>query len=428
MKRAITIFFVFALVLSNSIAETTTVEVANGKSYSNWVWYNLEDDATTSAALNAWDLSILTKGTNATIRINSGAGCRLWEVVGKTVDDFGNVIDTTGLNTDQTKFVEWLDSDESWVVGAFNMGKNGFEDNGDFGWGEYNMSTHAISGKKLFIFKDLAGNYYQMRIEDLIGGILYFSYADLNGNNSKTVEFNKKNYSTKSFAYYSLATTPGEKLDLEPSAWSLLFGKYMAMVDNGQGGKTPYNVNGILINYEWSAVKVAGQDPSTVTTPTNDSFTSNISTIGHLWKHLNQDFQWEIPSDLCYFVMSPDGLIWKIVFTGFEGASTGKVIFEKTPVEPNSVKDNNGNITGNFAITPNIVAPNEAMNITYSTSSNNSQPKIEIFNLNSQKQYEMNLPASNFNALQINPKLSSGIYFVVFSINGNKEVQKLIVQ
>lgn len=428
MKIAITIFFVFALVFSNSIAETTTVEVANGKSYSNWVWYNLEDDATTSAALNAWDLSILTKGTNATIRINSGAGCRLWEVVGKTVDDFGNVIDTTGLNTDQTKFIEWLDSDESWVVGAFNMGKNGFEDNGDFGWGEYNMSTHAISGKKLFIFKDLAGNYYQMRIEDLIGGILYFSYADLNGNNSKTVEFNKKNYSTKSFAYYSLATTPGEKLDLEPSAWSLLFGKYMAMVDDGQGGKTPYNVNGILINYEWSAVKVAGQDPATVTTPTNDSFTSNISTIGHLWKHLNQDFQWEIPSDLCYFVMSPDGLIWKIVFTGFEGASTGKVIFEKTPVEPNSVKDNNGNITGNFAITPNIVAPNEAMNITYSTNSNNSQPKIEIFNLNSQKQYEMNLPASNFNALQINPKLSSGIYFVVFSIDGNKEVQKLIVQ
>lgn len=428
MKTAITIFFVFALVFSNSIAETTTVEVANGKSYFNWVWYNLEDDATTSAALNAWDLSILTKGTNATIRINSGAGCRLWEVVGKTVDDFGNVIDTTGLNTDQTKFIEWLDSDESWVVGAFNMGKNGFEDNGDFGWGEYNMSTHAISGKKLFIFKDLAGNYYQMRIEDLIGGILYFSYADLNGNNSKTVEFNKKNYSTKSFAYYSLATTPGEKLDLEPSAWSLLFGKYMAMVDDGQGGKTPYNVNGILINYEWSAVKVAGQDPATVTTPTNDSFTSNISTIGHLWKHLNQDFQWEIPSDLCYFVMSPDGLIWKIVFTGFEGASTGKVIFEKTPVEPNSVKDNNGNITGNFAITPNIVAPNEAMNITYSTNSNNSQPKIEIFNLNSQKQYEMNLPASNFNALQINPKLSSGIYFVVFSIDGNKEVQKLIVQ
>ncbi len=428
MKTAITIFFVFALVFSNSIAETTTVEVANGKSYSKCVWYNLEDDATTSAALNAWDLSILTKGTNATIRINSGAGCRLWEVVGKTVDDFGNVIDTTGLNTDQTKFIEWLDSDESWVVGAFNMGKNGFEDNGDFGWGEYNMSTHAISGKKLFIFKDLAGNYYQMRIEDLIGGILYFSYADLNGNNSKTVEFNKKNYSTKSFAYYSLATTPGEKLDLEPSAWSLLFGKYMAMVDDGQGGKTPYNVNGILINYEWSAVKVAGQDPATVTTPTNDSFTSNISTIGHLWKHLNQDFQWEIPSDLCYFVMSPDGLIWKIVFTGFEGASTGKVIFEKTPVEPNSVKDNNGNITGNFAITPNIVAPNEAMNITYSTNSNNSQPKIEIFNLNSQKQYEMNLPASNFNALQINPKLSSGIYFVVFSIDGNKEVQKLIVQ
>jgi len=68
------------------------------------------------------------------------------------------------------------------------------------------------------------------------------------------------------------------------------------------------------------------------------------------------------------------------------------------------------------------------MNITYSTNSNNSQPKIEIFNLNSQKQYEMNLPASNFNALQINPKLSSGIYFVVFSIDGNKEVQKLIVQ
>lgn len=406
--------------------ETTTIKVATGKTYSNLAWYNLSDDAITTNALNLWDIAILVPGQNASIIINSGAGCKLWEVVGKTVDDFESSLDTVGLTTNTTRFKEWYNSDMAWSVGAFNCGLDGFENGGDFGWGGYNMSTHAISGTKLFIIKTASGHHYQIRIEDLLSGLFYFSYAELDGTGTKTVELSKKSFPDKTFGYYSL--TENKSLDLDPLGWSLLFGKYMAQVDNGQGGTSPYMVNGIRLNYAWSAAKVEGVDPSKATTPSADAFSYSVTAIGHTWKKLNSSYEWELPTDLCYFVQSEDGLIWKLVFKAFSGSATGEATFEKTQVDPNTIKDNDGNSLGFFAIMPNVIDNGGTFDITYGIKGNESGSELSIYDINGIKVFSQNFDNNNFNALKVSPKLSSGMYLVVMSINGNASAQKLIVK
>ncbi|OGU56366.1 MAG: hypothetical protein A2X64_11005 [Ignavibacteria bacterium GWF2_33_9] len=427
MKFINTILILIAIVAVNTLsAETTEVKVATGKSYANYVTYNLADDATKENPITSWDLAIVCPGQNASILINSGAGCKLWEVVGKTVEDFGNPIDTTDIDNNEAAFREWSNSDDTWAVGAFNCGLNGFEQDGDFGWGSYNMSTHQITGTKLFVIRNVNGDFYQIRIEDLISGDFYFSYANLDGSEVETEDIGKSSFPDKTFGYYTLATRA--KSDLDPVDWSLLFGKYSAMVDDGMGGKVPYMVNGIRTNYGWSTAKIEGQDPANVVTPVTDDFSYIITTIGHTWKTLNSSFQWVIPTDLCYFVQSPDGLIWKLVFTQFAGASTGEATFEKTPVEPNSVEDNDGNVLGFFAITPNVITSGQSFDLAYGITGEVNSSDIQIYDMSGNMVFSQKLDNSQLSGVRVSPRLSAGMYMVVMSINGNASSQKLIVQ
>lgn len=426
MKLFTTLTLLFFTALALQSAETTTVKVATGKSYANLAWYNLADDATVQNPLKSWDFSILVPGQNGSILINSGAGCKLWEVVGKTVDDFGTDLDTNGLNSNTTLFKEWFNSDDTWSIGAFNCGMNGFENDGDFGWGAYDMNTHFITGKKLFIFKDMNGNFFQIRIEDLISGEFTFSFANLDGSSPTTSTISKKSFPAKTFGYFTLSTNSESNIDAD--TWSLLFGKYIAQVSDDKGGFVPYMVNGIRHNYGWTAVKVSGQDPATVNTPAADQFVSKITTIGHEWKKLNTNYEWEIPTDLCYFVQSEDGLIWKLVFKAFAGSSTGEVTFEKTSVEPNVIKDNDGNYIGKFSISPNEIDQNGSFDIVYGIKESNLNSELSIFDLMGNKVYSTGLENNSFNALRVSPRLSSGMYFVVLKIAGTQSTQKLIVK
>ncbi len=65
-------------------------------------------------------------------------------------------------------------------------------------WGGYNVSTHAISGVKLFIIKDCNRPLlYKLELEDLLSGVYYFSYAEIDGSGSQTVELSKKSFPDK---------------------------------------------------------------------------------------------------------------------------------------------------------------------------------------------------------------------------------------
>ncbi|HRT67645.1 MAG TPA: hypothetical protein P5216_02780, partial [Bacteroidota bacterium] len=70
-------------------------------------------------------------------------------------------------------------------------GRDGFETEGDFGWGSYDMNTLAIVGDKLYIYRSVEGKYYIFTIQDLISGTYTFKYRLLNSSNAITREFAK---------------------------------------------------------------------------------------------------------------------------------------------------------------------------------------------------------------------------------------------
>ncbi len=138
-------------------------------------------------------------------------------------------------------------------------------------------------------------------------------------------------------------------------------------------------------------------------------------------------YEWEIPTDLCYFVQSPDGLVWKLVFKAFSGSTTGEAAFEKTPVTPNSIKDNAGNNQGFFAIEPNIIERGSSFELVYGTTGNQTS-NIEIYDLSGNKVFSQNFDSSDFTAMKVSPRLSAGMYLVVMKIGGEASAQKLIVK
>lgn len=422
-KTIFTLLLLFVLVVNLPAAE---IKVVQGKSYANMVWYNLADDAMSTADWKQWDIMFLVKGQNAAIHVNDAANVKLWEVVGAKIDDFGKAIDTTGLSTNSDKFKEWFNSDSTWAIGAFNCGLNGFDGHGDFGWGSYNMATHSISGNKLFIIRDVNGKYYQIKIDDLAGGTFYFEYKSLDGTIQKSVEFKKSSVAPKTFGYFSLSN-PDKQFSFEPDNWSLVFGKYIAQVTDNQGNKQPYPVNGIRHNVGYYSVKVDTDEPMNELAPTDfAAYSPKISTIGHEWKKLDANMNWTIPNDRAYFVFTPDKTVYRLVFKTFTGSSTGEITFDKTKQDVVVVSVNeNSNIA--LTLAPNVLKVGEPLNLVYNTDiPTNAQ--IDIVDILGNYHYSTtsNLIAANY--LKLNPILSPGIYFVKVSINGSTKILKLIVQ
>jgi len=102
------------------------------------------------------------------------------------------------------------------------------------------------------------------------------------------------------------------------------------MIPNGTGGKVPYPVIGVLTN---TGVTSATLDNIQVVTNDYSSakFVASISEIGSDWKSFDMNLnQWSIKSDRVYFVKDKGLSVFKIVFTGFEGTSTGIIKFDKS--------------------------------------------------------------------------------------------------
>lgn len=422
-NKLLTLLFVLVFVININAAE---IKVVQGKSYANTVWYNLVDDQMSSADWKQWDIMFLVKGQNAAIHINDAANVKLWEVVGAKIDDFGKNIDTTGLTSNPDKFKEWFNSDSTWAIGAFNCGLNGFDGHGDFGWGSYNMSTHSISGTKLFIIKDVNGKYYQIKIDDLSGGTFYFDYKSLDGNIEKSVEFKKSSVAPKTFGYFSLSN-PEAKFSFEPDNWSLVFGKYIAQVTDLQGNKQPYPVNGVRHNVGYRSVRIDTDEPMTEKAPTDLSqYSTKISTIGHEWKKLDANMQWVIPNDRVYFVFTPDEEVYRLVFKAFTGSSTGEITFEKTKENVVVVSvDETNNVS--FTLAPNVVNSGQPIHLVYN-SDKNITGNIDIIDVLGNKFYSTSRDFYSTNYLTLNPILPKGMYFVKVTINGTSKVLKLIVQ
>ena len=295
--------------------ETTAGTLSMGAGYANDIYYKLSDGLMTPVPRNNWDIGFSVSPREAAILINSTSGVILKAYPVSPGWNWSDPVDTTG-------FYSWTNlynSDTTWTEGAFNMNATGHP---NYGWGEYDMNTHNLTGVALYIIKTRAGSYKKIWIMNKLSALQQFTfrYSDLDGANEKTINLDLAG-SNKNFVYYSLDTD--EEVDREPERdqWDILFTKY---VDKSQN----YTVTGVLQNIDVTAQESTDTDPLSKAFPTT-GFLTAISTIGSDWKIIDmQTYQYTIDDTRVFFVKDLNGTVYRIKFKTFEGSSTGNLTFD----------------------------------------------------------------------------------------------------
>jgi hypothetical protein len=430
MKRLST--YLIAFIISLSVLFAEDIEIILGEGYENDLWFHFDNGIVKAEPKDNWDIAFQTGSKDAGIRINSQKGLLLWVVEGSHADSWDDPIDTTGMSAN---WQQWHNTSSKWSIGAFNLGLNGFETNGDFGWGEYNMATHSVSGNKVFVLKLSDNIYKKVMIEGLLHGTYSVLWADLDGNNEETMEIKKSDYGSKMFVYLDVINK--KLIDREPplESWSLIFGKYTAMIQMGLGQIVPYGVTGVRTNPNYRTAVVEGVSPSEANAPelNSDNYSSDIDRIGSDWKKLDHEtFTYNIVEDLSYFVTSemddtPDPLINKILFKEFEGSNSGRLVFELNG-STSSVEIYD--VSNQLVVYPNIVKPNSYINIEIMDQGSSGFISIKMFDQSGSALIDKRVAKGNSKdiiSLEI-PDCAIGLYYLSIQIDNKMFLDRIIVK
>ena len=324
------------------------VSVSVGTGYQNQTWYSLQNGVQGTQSKDNWDLGFEITGYSASIIANTQKPNFVLYKAPFSVLQW-NVLDTTGINTWRALY----NSDSSWALGALNTTAN-LSNQFDLGWGLYDLNTHFVVGDSCYVVKLSATGYKKLMIENLANGAYNFTFADLDGNNEQQATIAKSAYTGKNFAYFNL--TENKALDREPAstAWDLTFTRYTSMLSSG-GATIPYPVVGVLQNKGVTVAQANNvADVVTYNDYTSHTFATAINEIGYDWKSFDlSSNQWLIVKDTCYFVKDKSNKIWKLLFTGFGGSTTGDFRFTKEALTTTAILDDHGVEKARFAVYPN---------------------------------------------------------------------------
>ena len=414
------------MLMFNNLSAQTLDTISIGAGYTQQVWYKLETDVETKKSNLDWDLAFSTR-IQRDAAINTNPFATLYKAIAPAAD-WANV------SIDTLKLVAQNGLDTTWSVGTFNMtGNNVF----DYGWGGYNFVTHHVNGDSIYVLKTVAGAWKKIIIDRLSYDTTYtFRYADLNGANEVSASLNKNAFAGKNFGYYSITTN--SKIDREPliKDWDFVAGRYYGQIpDPSTGAIVSYPLTGILHNDGIKVAKVVKRDTSSDAYE-NLNYNPRINVIGYDWKIFDMATnQWKVADSTAYFVRTPIGKIYKIVFTKFGGSSNGNVIFTREALKTTSVRDvKNG--TAALAIYPNPASDGN-ITLVYDLGKNAQSVDIQLFNIAGQSVYahkqadviardeategleQLTLPTLNLNA---------GIYFAQIRWNGRVMTEKVVVR
>lgn len=426
MNKILTIITILAIGAFQLSAQFIEVDIKDRKESA---YLNLQNLEVTNVDNNNWDISFMT-GLNAAVSINGGQGVQLWHVSDATIADFDMALDTTG------KFDVWeeqLNSKDTWSIGAFNLGVNGFEGStGDFGWGQYSQTI--ITGTEMFVIKQRNGDYKKIIIDELSSSIYYFTYSDLNNENKMTAEISKANFSGKMKGYYDLEK--GEQLDREPliKNWDLEFSRYLELV-TGQGITQPYPVVGVRNNGNVKVAQLDEVDVIDTPLPKDEDFSYSITEIGYDWKEFDFSVGFIMAENRVYFVQRfelvdngngpeemPVGDLHKLVFTDFGG---GKFTINGIISSVSQSEYDNSS----FAVYPNVIAKNDKLNLVYA-GKDLGNATMNIYSATGQNVHTQsvvlteNLQISNISTTNF----ETGIYFVRIQNGNSSYTQKFIVR
>tara|TARA_B100001564_G_scaffold355271_1_gene367286 strand:+ start:303 stop:1418 length:1116 start_codon:yes stop_codon:yes gene_type:complete len=358
-----------------------------------------------------WDLAFTTDQYASTIRTNDGKGVELYTYHLGDTSDWQNINTSIVNNLSSNMY----NSEISWYDGAFENNSLGHP---DYGWGVYNMINHNVTGDSLYIIKTVNGNWKKVWIQELTtAGEYVFKFANLDGTNEISQSILKTNYTDKNFIYFSI--DQNTITDREPisSEWDITFTKYISPI---QG--MPYPVTGVLTNINVEVAKATGiTDPLTYFDYSNHNFDSEINSVGYDWKSYQGSYI--VDANRCYFIKDKNENIWRLVFTSFDGMSTGNIEFNVELISnTSSVNINSPNSLNIF--------PNPTTYMTNLIFDFEDECLLNIFdvsgvNVYTEKLYNrglevISLPTENFD---------SGLYFLVISKeNSIVAKEKLIVQ
>lgn len=402
-------------------AQPVTDSVLMGAGYANQVWYSLANDEQGNSPKNNWDLAFDGIAITSSIHINTPGGAKLWVYPKGNKTAYGTALDTNGLSA----LGERYNSPYWWELGA--MGNYADPANNlDLDWGSYDMSTHIVSGDSVYIIKLTTGDYKQLFIEKLTGGIFYLKLADIDGSNQENVQVDKTQFKTKNLGYYSISSKAMVNREPDKDKWDITFTQYTDMVMGMH-----YPVTGVLINRHHS-VQVAQADKQANAASYNGwqvhTFDSVINMIGYDWKAY-QGGSYVTKDSTVYFVAvgNPNGFdIWRLYFTGFSSAD-GKSVFQKEKIRGSSISDMTGNST-TLAVYPNP-SNGGPVQVAYNIEGYNNNTMLTIIDLtgktvlvqalnNNPGMYTFTIPANT---------LRSGMYIVSVSNVGGRAQQKLMI-
>lgn len=400
MKRFLLCSLCFSTLAFGQVNDSVSLNAG----YANESYYSFENGEVANVDNQNWHLAFELGSWGAAVRLNRKQA----ELYNPEVAaaDWGTTIDTAGM------FGVWdqhINGYDYWEEGAINKAAdagNPF----DMGWGLYNSVTHQIIGSRIFVLKFNNGTCRKLLIESLIGGDFVFKHADLDGANEVSQTITKANYPGKNFVYYNVASD--QIVDREPTsaAWDVVFTNYVLELGPGYfGGVTSVLHNNGVVVSESAGVPVGSA--------TYNIWDTTIATIGYDWKAFNMTtFQYEIVDSLCYFVQTEAGDVWKLVFTGFGGSSTGKIYFSKEQVEFANVPTHEG---ANL-----MVYPNPATGLVQIQFSHDVE-ELRLINTNGQTVLTQ---MSEMNSINVSA-LEEGLYFLqVTDGSGRTATERIVVQ
>lgn len=316
----------FLFSISTPVAATGTPDsvIMGSPAYANDVYYSFKDGTITTVNRTNWDIAFHTTMFSATVLTNGGANVYLYTYP-KSDTAGWNSVDTAGIGTWKIMY----DSEKDWENGAFN--RNSLGDDIDYGWGKYNLATHDVIGDSIYIIKGVDGIYRKLWIirKNSSNNIFHLRIANLDGSGDEVLQLDMNPYTSRNFVYFSLSTNSLIDREPESAAWDILFTRYQARYVSQEGDTTDYPVIGVYNNFDIYANRHYPVPPD-YTDYLSKPFDSTKSPIGYDWK----DFvgSWTLDTATAFFVHTLDNNVYKLVFTKFEGSSTGKIVFDKEPL------------------------------------------------------------------------------------------------
>lgn len=415
MKHLLHFVAIFMVAIQVQAQEETRT-VSMGASYANQVFYKISTDQQTSASIDAWDLAFLrTSSFDMGIRVNDAKGIQVYEASNQASD--WDTIDVT--NEEQWDLL--YNSEINWADGAFMQGS------ATFGWGEYNPANHQVTGSIVFVLKYADGTFRKFFIENFYGGYTFkFStWDDTNATWSadETVTLDNTENPNNFFNYYNLETNAAVSVAPAQDQWDLTFSKFTTEYPSSEG-PMPYLVTGVLQNPN---LMVAERDePNGQNNSADLNYSEDINTIGYDWKSFSGS-GYTVNSDKAFYVKYADDTIYRLVFTSFDGSSTGNIGFTTenvtTTLGLNSVEHN-----FSFGLYPNP-SRNGEVELVFDNAKA-SDYKVNIYNLTGQLMMNQNIETSSqFAQTRLDVSgLSSGTYIVQIISNNTQQNKKLIVQ